>query len=462
MQLATSDASGEIRLWSLESDSRDPVRILDGGGLKSLVFDSSGDRLAAFGNSGDRPTVRLWNLKGSVDADPTILRYGGVGPIPLGFLNGAAFDPSGRWLVTANCYSAALWPVGDRLPFTLLGHEGRVDSVEFTPDGKQLVSAAGGDGTVRVWSLESGASSRIIFEGNMQFPRLAMDPDGKFVVFPAGSTVFVVPLEGGTPRRLEGFSSKSTNLQVDLDPSGRFVAAMAAMSPKEEDVVRIWDLESSESWTLGPLESESGSRPTFIDGGRLLTDGWAAGLQLWSLKGGHLKTLSRTHGSTAASRDGRFVLREQKLSDNARQLTWFDIEKGVSKALSSFGNAPGRPAFDPSEKLALTAGPDGVVRVGPVTGEEPHLLFAHKGYVTWVDVSPDGRWIASAGFDGKIRLWPMPDTDELPFHVLPYEEFLDRLRAVTNVRVVEDESSSTGYRTDHAPFPGWEEMPEWW
>jgi WD40 repeat protein len=293
----------------------------------------------------------------------------------------------------------------------------------------------------------------------MQFPRLAIDPAGKFVVVPAGSSVLVVSLQGGIPRKLEGFSSTSTNLQVDVDPSGRFVAATAGSGPKEENVIRIWDLESGESWTLGPFES--GRNPDFLDGGRLLSSGPIAGVQLWSLKGGHLKTLSRAHGTTVASRDGKFALQSQVLSDNSRQLTWFDIEKEVSKTLSSFGNALGRPAFDPSGKLALTAGPDGVVRVGPVTGAEPHLLFAHKDYVTWVDVSPDGRWIASAGFDGKIRLWPMPDIDEPPFHTLPHEDLLTRLRTVTNVRVVEDEASSTGYRVGHAPFPGWETVPEW-
>jgi WD40 repeat protein len=129
--------------------------------------------------------------------------------------------------------------------------------------------------------------------------------------------------------------------------------------------------------------------------------------------------------------------------------------------MSSHGNNVFIPAFDPSGKLALSTTRDGLVQVGPVTGEDPHILFAHEGLVRSTKVSSDGQWIASAGEDRIIRLWPMPDMDEPPFHTLPYEEILDRLRAVTNVRVVEDEASSTGYRRYTASFPGWKTVPEW-
>lgn len=32
---------------------------------------------------------------------------------------------------------------------------------------------------------------------------------------------------------------------------------------------------------------------------------------------------------------------------------------------------------------------------------------------------------------------------------------------LTNLRVIEDETSSTGYRLDIGPFPGWEKVPVW-
>ena len=75
-------------------------------------------------------------------------------------------------------------------------------------------------------------------------------------------------------------------------------------------------------------------------------------------------------------------------------------------------------------------------------------------------VSPDGQWIAS-GADTEIRLWPMPDLSKPPLHTLPLDQLLAKLHELTNLQVIEDESSPTGYRLEIGPFPGWENVPEW-
>ena len=58
-----------------------------------------------------------------------------------------------------------------------------------------------------------------------------------------------------------------------------------------------------------------------------------------------------------------------------------------------------------------------------------------------------------------MRIWPMPSGT--PFQALPYEELLERLRALTNLRVVKDEDSPTGYGVEPGPSPGWEKLPTW-
>ena len=55
----------------------------------------------------------------------------------------------------------------------------------------------------------------------------------------------------------------------------------------------------------------------------------------------------------------------------------------------------------------------------------------------------------------------MPNLSKPPLHTLPYDELMARLRWLTNLQVVEDPASPTGYKIEMGPFPGWKDVPMW-
>jgi WD40 repeat protein len=142
-------------------------------------------------------------------------------------------------------------------------------------------------------------------------------------------------------------------------------------------------------------------------------------------------------------------------------LSVFDLALRATREITSHGKSVLSFALDPSGAFIVTGDKSGAVRVGPLTGGEPDLLFGHSGPVTSVAVSPDGRWIASGSDDGTIRLWPMPDMSKAPLHTLPYDELMAKLKSLTNLRAVRDPASDTGWKIEIGPLPGFKDAAIW-
>jgi WD40 repeat protein len=241
---------------------------------------------------------------------------------------------------------------------------------------------------------------------------------------------------------------------------------------------RVWDVttEEGQNFQGGGKDENCASRDRFeglvndlefLPDGRLVTVG-QGGVRVWVLPQGTSEEIRPCdkddkgfpYSYLAVDRSrNRFLVADSDPTRRVGRLTLYDLESGTSETISSHGNGVMALALDPTGTLVVTGSFDGVLRVGPITGEVPHLLYGGSLEVSSVAVSPDGKWIASGSQDGTIRLWPMPEGT--PFHTLPYEEILERLRGLTNLRVVPDEGAGTGYRVEVATFPGWKRLPEW-
>jgi WD40 repeat protein len=477
--LVSSDREGEIRIWSLAGAVPTLERTLRSGLHGDIVWvagDREGSRLAAalVGNLGSEAAL-VWDLDGPPDAAPVALRHG-----RLSRLTNLSLAPGGDWLATAHSSGGVLlWSVGRTGAHVIRGQAPPRVQVAFTPDGQWLASHSF-EGQPRLWPLSPavGSGPRLLARQGTYHSYMAIHPQGGEMLVtscdPGFCRAALVPLDGGASRDLERYSS-SELMSPAVSRDGRLAAAGSALRP-EGNLVELWDLASGKVRTLDPRfeGEECGTGPglhgvvfdlEFTSDGRLLTAG-NSGLRLWDLDTGTSTLLRPCRGENpwpglGASLEDRYLLMEADMNSHTSTLSFHDLRAGTSRELTSHGNNVLSVALDPQGEVAVTGSWDGLVRVGPVTGEEPLLLYGHQLGVTGVAVSPDGRWIASGSDDGTIRLWPMPDLTRPPLHTLPYDELLDRLRSYTNLRVVDDPESGTGYRVDAGPFRGWNHQPDW-
>jgi WD40 repeat protein len=418
----------------------------------------------------------LWDLTDPPEAEPVALKRSEV----ANCLN-AAFDPGGRWLVTNNCFTVAFWPLAGHRMRTLRGNPGGSFDPAFSADGRWLASCPLNK-PVLVWPLDPADGALRDLVPPQPCFGIKIDPSGAHLLQgTTGGGAFLYPIRGGPPRPLatgwEGRVSNGTYASA-FDPSGRRAAAAPFdMNPALADpklrVIRVWDLETgrSRTFSLAHLVTEASwwgfLAIRFAPDGSLYTAGQDA-VRRFVLPADESGTVSMETLLSAPcsildlSRDGRHLVvwsNSDRGCSQFQEMLVFDLAAKTSRRITSHGRVRAA-AFDPSGRFLVTGDADGAVRVGTVTGEEPHLLLGHTGGVDGVAVSPDGRWIASVG-DDALHLWPMPDLTKPPLHTLPHAELLAKLDALTNLRVVPDQASATGWKLDVGPFPGWQDVPTW-
>jgi len=292
------------------------------------------------------------------------------------------------------------------------GHNGRVNAVAFSPDGR-TVAAGSGDGTVHLWRVHDAFRVRKL-KGHKDWVwimSVAFSPDGTTLA--CGSedkTVFLWRVaDGSCMREFSGHTGAVA--AVAFSPDGTMLATGSF-----DESIKLWRVSDGALLRTLTGHADFVNSVAFSPDGKTLASGsddWT--IRLWRVADGAvLRTLTGHHdyiSCVAFSPDGQHLASGAGAKDKTLRL-WRVSDGTLEQSWKASANAVTSVAFSPDgTMIAAGAGRDdnsiGLWRMGRDT---PLRQFTgHSGSVLSVAFSPDGTMLVTGSVDKTVRVWRVAD-----------------------------------------------------
>ena len=372
-----------VRRWSLDDGELLGELLLEGCvGAEAWAVSADGSVVAI---APTRRTVVLFD--GELRRELTRL---GLPPCELASL---AFDAGGEVLVAA-LGEAGLrrWDLAATPARSVLEGTGTyVYTVALSPDGRRLVS---GDfeGRLRLWDVGSRRQLACFDEhlgGGVM--ALVWSNDGRVVCAASGPEVTTLDAETG--ERLARLDTGARVTALARHPARAVLAVGTADDVRWLEPVSLRELRrvpgrAEVAWSADGslLATATGDGEVAVLGADDLRERWRGGVP-----GALLDLAFEPHGTRLA------CLQREGVS--------FVDGPGEARFMPTGSARPMCLGWLPGDRVVLGQGDGGLSVWDVATGERVVNLTGHRGYVMDLELSRDGRVLATAGGDGTARLW---------------------------------------------------------
>jgi WD40 repeat protein/tetratricopeptide (TPR) repeat protein len=310
--------------------------------------------------------------------------------------------------------------------------DGAIRHASFDPTGKCLVTVAGRDHRTeaQVWDAVDGQPLSPPLHGNDEVRFAAVSPDGRRVVTLSGKTAYLWDAQKGV--LLQADTHCGTVNYACFSPTGKWLLTAAGDERTCSGEAKLWrakdgqqvrELEHDSPVLFGVFSHDE--TQVLTAGGNLTNEKSEA--RLWAVPSGkritHLQVVHKepiTHAAFSA--DDRQVVTSS--TDNTA-CVW-NVKTAAYKVLVLKKHTADvvQAAFSSDGQRVVTAGMDGAAIVWDARTGSDLAILPHNGSVHRVSFSPDGRYVVTASHGSIVSLWDVQPEQTAPGEIRVHDQRL--------------------------------------